>query len=52
MANVRLATGLADSVTSRGADIARVSGQMVLMFGFWTMAGKSSKTKAPPRLFE
>src|SRR5437762_4895195 len=52
MASVSAAMGRPDTVTSRGASIACMSGQRVLMFAFSTIAGTSSNTKAPAKLVE
>jgi hypothetical protein len=52
MASGRLAIGRPDTGSSGGADIARVSGHSVLMFGLSMMPNLSSKTKTPRKLVE
>src|SRR5688500_2805568 len=52
MASVRLATGRPDTGSSGGADIARVSGHSVLMFGLSMMPNLSSKMKTTRKLVE
>src|SRR5579871_3512083 len=50
MANVRLATGLPDSVVSAGADIAALIGHSDRMCGFWAIDRTSSRSSTPAKL--